>query len=76
MELLQRLSQSGLRKFIVAMFAISCATGLCAFSRIDGGAFATIVLGIAGLFMAGNVAAKISGANPQVKPGEEVNDQG
>jgi hypothetical protein len=74
MELIRRLAGSGLRKFVFAMFVISCATALCAFGRIDGTVYATIVIAVTTAFLASNVAAKMSGPNPQLKPGEEVSD--
>jgi amino acid permease len=46
------------RKFILAVLVVLCATGLCAFGKIDATAYAAIVGGVVAAYLAANVTQK------------------
>ena len=45
------------RKFLVAAGSVLCATGLCAFGKINGGEFVTVVTVAVGAFQAAHAIA-------------------
>jgi hypothetical protein len=48
----------GSRKFVLAVLVVLCATGLCAFGKIDAVAYAAIVGGVVAAYLAANVTQK------------------
>jgi hypothetical protein len=46
------------RKFILAVLVVLCATGLCAFAKIDATAYAAIVGGVVAAYLTANVSQK------------------
>lgn len=45
-------------KFVVAVLAMLSATALAAFKLVDGGVYATVMVGIGGAFMAAQAFAE------------------
>lgn len=62
----------GNRKLIVALFAMISATGLLVFDKLPANYYPEVMIGIAGLYIAGNVAAKFSTA-AKTRAGESQN---
>jgi hypothetical protein len=46
------------RKFAIAVLVVLCATGLCAFSKIDGTVYGAIVCAVVAAYLAANVTQK------------------
>lgn len=46
------------RKFLLAVLVVLCATGLCAFGKIDGATYAMVVGGVVSAYLAANVTQK------------------
>lgn len=62
----------GNRKFIVALFGMVAATALLVFDKLPASYYPELMIGIAGLYMAGNVAAKFS-TTAKTRVGESQN---
>ncbi len=46
------------RKYRLALLSLLSATALCAFGKIDGGVYSTVVIATVGAYMAANVVQK------------------
>jgi hypothetical protein len=51
---------TGLRKFIIALIVIGIASLMLWFGKVTGDNFTSILIWITGLYMGGNVAAKVA----------------
>jgi hypothetical protein len=46
------------RKFLLAVLVVICATGLCAFGRVDATVYGAIVGGVVATYLTANVTQK------------------
>jgi hypothetical protein len=46
------------RKFILAVLVVLCATGLCAFSKIDAATYGLVIGGVVAAYLTANVTQK------------------